>query len=210
MTSNVDFTPANRLDGQPSSPSPQGQTLPLREAVELNQDVKLKVEEVVVLLGETNDQVRSQISAGADFLAADKALAENERVESTVKEVPLRLRETIRVWRCGCDGAAPDAGSADGQAPRAELGTPGRSTLLCRGARRSRFPNVCPRLIPTRGASLQTPGLSALRGEGYRQRNQAALSHDRNLSCVAHSWMFRVNRIIGRPRTARESGTELR
>lgn len=93
MTSNVDFMLANRPDGQPSSPSPQGQTLPLREAVELSQDVKQKVEEVVVLLGETNDQVRSQISAGADFLAADKALAENERVESTVKEVAEDLGE---------------------------------------------------------------------------------------------------------------------
>ena len=113
MTSNVDFTPANRLDGQPSSPSPQGQTLPLREAVELNQDVKLKVEEVVVLLGETNDQVRSQISAGADFLAADKALAENERVESTVKEVAEDLGEVALHLDGGWQQTPPDGHLGD-------------------------------------------------------------------------------------------------
>lgn len=104
MTTNVDFMLANRLDGQPSSPSPQGQTLPLREAVELSQDVKQKVEEVVVLLGDTNDQVRSQISAGADFLAADKALAENERVESTVKEIAEDLGEVNGALEKGVEG----------------------------------------------------------------------------------------------------------
>lgn len=84
-------TAERRLKEKTAVSTQEGETLPLHKAVELSHGVKQKVEGVAELLEANNDQVRNQIADGNEFLLAENALAENERVESTVKEVADEL-----------------------------------------------------------------------------------------------------------------------
>ena len=74
-------------DGSSPHPISAGETIALKQALVQSRGVKQKVDAVVDSLETSNDQVRNLISGGATSLPAGESLAENERVESTVKEV---------------------------------------------------------------------------------------------------------------------------
>jgi diguanylate cyclase (GGDEF)-like protein len=71
----------------PADPVPVAETTALDDALVHSQDAKEKVVAVADALGTTNHQVRSLMSKGADVLPAKESLAQNEQIESNVKEV---------------------------------------------------------------------------------------------------------------------------
>ena len=73
--------------GVPTSGKSADETAALKEALVHSQGAKQKVDAVANALGSTNDQVRGLISGGAESLPAGESLAENERIESNVKDV---------------------------------------------------------------------------------------------------------------------------
>ncbi len=78
-------TPSEK--GPSTDDPPAGETTALDDALVHSQGAKLKVVAVADALGSANDHVRSLVSGGTKVLPAKESLAQNERLESNVKEV---------------------------------------------------------------------------------------------------------------------------